>query len=177
MSAAARSASTVYLAYTATNRAVYVRNAAQPGRAAIALGGHRIGGPAAVVVPGGVLSPGAALAVFGRGTNNALWWRHQTASGWSNWQPLGGILTSAPGAAADMTDQFGRLNVFARGTNGMIWYRVFRAGTWGLGPRWAAQSWPGPGPVRVTACSLTLTGTSRCSAGSARNTSTPISAA
>ena len=30
MSAAARSASTVYLAYTATNQAVYVRNAARP---------------------------------------------------------------------------------------------------------------------------------------------------
>lgn len=44
-----------------------------------------------------MLSRGAALAVFGRGTNNALWWRHQTASGWSNWQSLGGILTSAPG--------------------------------------------------------------------------------
>jgi hypothetical protein len=149
MSAAARSASTVYLAYTATNRAVYVRNAAQPGQAAIALGGRLIGGPAAVVVPAGVLSPGAALAVFGRGTNNALWWRHQTASGWSNWQSLGGILTSAPGAAADMTDQFGRLNVFARGTNGVIWYRVFGAGKWGpwtsLGGAVMAGTGPGAG--------------------------------
>lgn len=58
MSAAARSASTVYLAYTATNRAVYVRNAAQPGRAAIALDGRLIGGPAAVVVPGRHAVPG-----------------------------------------------------------------------------------------------------------------------
>ena len=149
MSAAARSASTVYLAYTATNQAVYVRNAAQPGQAAIALGGRLIGGPAAVVVPAGVLSPGAVLAVFGRGTNNALWWRHQTASGWSSWQSLGGILTSAPGAAADMTDQFGALNVFVRGTNGVIWYRVFGSGKWGpwtsLGGAVMAGTGPGAG--------------------------------
>ena len=147
MSAAARSASTVYLAYTATNQAVYVRNAAQPGQAAIALGGRLIGGPAAVVVPAGVLSPGAVLAVLGRGTDNALWWRHQTASGWSGWQSLGGTLTSAPGAAADMTDQFGALNVFARGTDGVIWYRVFGAGAWRpwtpLGG--AVQAGTGPG--------------------------------
>ena len=49
---------------------------------------------------------GAGLAVFG--TDNALWWIHQTTSGtWSSWQSLGGVITSQPGSAAGVTVGFG----------------------------------------------------------------------
>ena len=135
MSAAAASASTVYLAYTGTNGAVYVRNAAQPAQAATALGGRLIGGPAAAVVPPARCRRAQCSAVFGRGTDNALWWRHQTASGWTRWQSLGGVLISNPAAVTDMTIQFGVLNVFAGGTGGGIWYRVWPANT-GVPQKW-----------------------------------------
>ncbi len=149
MSAAAYSASAVYLAYTGTNHQVYVRNVDAPTQAAIALGGRLIGGPALTVVPERVLSSGPVLAVFGRGTDNALWWRHQTApgAGWTSWQSLGGILTSNPATPPAMTNQFGALNVFADGTGGGIWYRVWAASGW---QRWTALGGthllPGTGP-------------------------------
>jgi hypothetical protein len=65
-----------HLAYTGTNGGVYVRDALAPSQPAVALGGHLIGGPSVVLLPPGVLSPsqtGEELAVFGRGTDNALW--------------------------------------------------------------------------------------------------------
>jgi len=130
MSAAAQSASVVYLAYAGTDGHAYVRNGATPAQGTTALGGRLAGGPAAVVTPAGVLRPTSALAVFGRGTDNALWWRHQTLSGWSPWTSLGGIITAGPAAASNSNGQFGQLAVFARGTDGAIWLRSFVAGSW-----------------------------------------------
>ena len=131
LSAAAASASGVYLAYTGTDRQVYVLNAAAPGQARIALGGQLVSGPALAVVPAGVLSTGQVLAVFGRGTDNALWWRHQTTAGsgsWTGWQSLGGNITSKPAVVINGSNQFGALNVVAAGTTGRIWYRVYSSG-------------------------------------------------
>lgn len=148
MSAAAASATGVYLAYTGTDHQLYVLNAAAPALAPISLGGQLVGGPALAEVPAGVLAPGAVLAVFGRGTDNALWWRHETATGWTSWQSLGGVLTSKPGAVVGGTLQLGELNVFAAGTTGGIWYRVW--GTSGWQP-WTALGGPhvlpGTGPA------------------------------
>lgn len=148
MSAAAQSASAVYLAYTGTDHEVYLLNAAAPAQAPVALGGQLIGGPALTVVPAGVLATGQVLAVFGRGTDNALWWRHQTATGWTAWQSLGGVLTSKPGAVVGGALQLGALNVVAAGTGGGLWYRVWGSSGW--------QAWtslggehvlPGTGPA------------------------------
>jgi hypothetical protein len=60
------------------------------------------------------------LEVFARGTDNALWNQWQTAAGngWSGWNSLGGVLTSAPVVAAN---EDGRLEVFARGTDNALW--------------------------------------------------------
>jgi hypothetical protein len=86
------------------------------------LGGKLIGGPAAVWIPPGTL-PISGFAVFGRGTDNRLWRRHQTSSGWSAWQSLGGRLTSKPtvhlgsGALTNGTP----LTVFVGGDNGAVW--------------------------------------------------------
>jgi hypothetical protein len=135
MSAAARSASAVYLAYTTPFQDVIVRNVAASPQTTIALGGRLIGGPALAVAPAGVLRPTSALVVFGRGLDNALWWRHQTATGWTGWGSLGGRLTSKPAAAIDMSLDFGRLNVFVRGTDGFLWYRVLGPAGWG---RWSS---------------------------------------
>lgn len=147
LSAAAVSASAVYLAYTGTNRQVYLLNAAVPGQAPIALGGQLIGGPALAEVPAGVLATGPVLAVFGRGTDNALWWRHQTAAGWTTWQSLGGVIISKPAVVIGGTNQLGALNVVAAGTTDHIWYRVYGSGSW---QAWAALGGPqllaGTGP-------------------------------
>ena len=96
MSAAAASASTVYLAYTGTNGAVYVRNAAQPAQAATALGRPADRRAPAAVVPAGALSPGRVLAVFGRGTDTAPWWRHHSLRV-DKMAVLGGVLHLQPG--------------------------------------------------------------------------------
>ncbi len=139
----AASADSVNLFYTGTDRHVYWQNAVEPGQGPVNLGARLVGGPAAAVVPAGVLGPSSALAVFGRGTDNALWWRHQTASGWTSWQSLGGVLTSKPAAAAGMTDQFGPLGVFARGSDGVVWFRTYGPG--GNWSRWTSFAALSPG--------------------------------
>ena len=149
LSAAAASASGVYLAYTGTDRQVYVLNAAAPGQARIALGGQLTSGPALAVVPAGVLSTGQVLAVFGRGTDNALWWRHQTTAGsasWTGWQSLGGTVTSKPAVVINGSIQFGALNVVAAGTTGRIWYRVYSSGWHAWTALGGPQVRPGTGP-------------------------------
>ncbi|MGH3655794.1 MAG: hypothetical protein ACRDUA_03960 [Micromonosporaceae bacterium] len=121
----------VYLAYTSSQQDVILRNLAAAVPTTVFLGGRLIGGPALAVAPAEVLGPDSALVVFGRGTENALWWRHQTATGWAPWRSLGGTLTSKPGAAVSMTNEFGALNVFVRGADGYMWYRAWRAtGDW-----------------------------------------------
>ncbi len=159
MSAAAASASAVYLAYTGTDHRVYLRNAAAPAQAPVALGGQLVGGPALAVVPAGVLATGQVLAVFGRGTDNALWWRHQTASGWTSWQSLGGVITSNPGVTVGGSFPLGRLNVLAAGTTGGIWYRVWGTTSWGP---WTAFSGPnvlpGSGPSGSPSGQFVMTG-------------------
>jgi hypothetical protein len=122
-----------HLAYTGTNGGVYLGDAFVPSQPAVSLGGHLIGAPSVVLVPPGVLSSSQTeeLAVFGRGTDNALWWTHQTASGWTGWQSLGGGLTSKPGVAASVFGDHGKLAVFARGTDGLMWYKSLGSSGWG----------------------------------------------
>ena len=147
-----------HLAYTGTDGSVWLRDALAPSQPATDLGGHLIGGPDVVLVPPGVLAPSQTsdeLAVFGRGTDNALWWTHQTASGWTGWQSLGGVLTSKPGAAASEFGDHGKLVVFARGTDAEIWYTSFGNGSCETcGRRWPASCCPAPGrppPTTTTA--------------------------
>jgi len=123
MGAAAPAASSVFLAYTGTDSQVYLRNVVN-GKV-YPLGGHIVGGPA-------VVQTATGLAVFGRGTDNALWWRRQGTSGtWYSWQSLGGVITSRPGAAVDTTAGLGPLIVLARGTNKAMWFRVQgTSGSW-----------------------------------------------
>jgi hypothetical protein len=143
MGAAAPQASSVFLAYTGTNGAVYLRNEIKG--SVTGLGGQLIGGPA-------VVQTGTGLAVFGRGPDNALWWIHQATGGvWSSWQSLGGVITSQPGAAAGVTVGFGPVVALGRGTGGALWYRA--QGTGGGWSGWRSlggQLLPGTGPAAVT---------------------------
>ncbi|HEY5857000.1 MAG TPA: tyrosinase family protein, partial [Aldersonia sp.] len=90
---------------------------------------------------------------FARGTDSALWHRWFD-HGWSDWESLGGILTSEPAVCSWAS---GRLDVFARGTDSALWHRWFDNG-WS---NWesvggivtsspAAASW-GPGRIDVFA--------------------------
>ena len=78
------------------------------------------------------------LDIFAAGSDNALWHKRWTSwtptaattaaeksSGWTPWDSLGGITTSAPAAVA----RDGGLDVFVRGTTGALWYKRW-AGTW-----------------------------------------------
>jgi len=67
MGAAAPGASSVFLGWTGTDGAVYLRNVVTGG--VTGLGGRLIGGPA-------VAQAAAGLAVFGRGTDNLPWMRN-----------------------------------------------------------------------------------------------------
>lgn len=152
MSAAAQSASAVYLAYATPFRDVIVRNVTASPQTTTALGGTLIGGPSLAVARAGVLRPTSALAVFGRGTDNALWWKHQTASGWTSWQSLGGIITSQPSAIAappGVTGEYGALAVFVRGNGGVMWYRSLRQSGWSPWTEFIGNLLPGTGPAAV----------------------------
>src|SRR6266536_3660151 len=46
-------------------------------------------------------------------------------SGWSDWESLGGILTSSPAASSWAS---GRLDVFARGTDSALWHKWYESG-------------------------------------------------
>ena len=155
MGSAAPSASSVLLAYTSTGGSVYLRNVTNG--IVTALGGRLVGGPAVADTPTG-------LAVFGRGTDNALWWTHQVAgSAWSGWQSLGGLITSQPAAAAGASVGFGPLVALARGTDGALWARVQATnGTWSAWRSLGGVLLPGTGPAAVTALGnvvIAVTGT------------------
>lgn len=153
------------LFYVSPAGQVWMRDLANPDGSPVNLGGRLLGGPAAVWVPPGNLFADGAYAVFGRGTDSALWWKYQTASGWSPWASLGGRLTSAPAATA--TPTYGGASslvfVFARGADGALWTRTLHgARTWeawrSAGGRLLAGT--GPAVAGTEALAAAVTGTS-----------------
>ena len=78
-------------------------------------------------------SPEPAIAEFGgspyafaRMSDNAIWYRKSTSSGWGDWQSLGGGLTSAPAA----TVRGPVLYVFAKGGDNAIWHIRYDGASW-----------------------------------------------
>ena len=63
----------------------------------------------------------APVHLFAQGTDQALWTKSESASGWSGWQSLGGVLTSSPAATSPGS---GLIDVFARGTDGALWLKT-----------------------------------------------------
>jgi hypothetical protein len=64
------------------------------------------------------------LDVFVQGTNGALY--HKGSGAWSNWENLGGKLTSSPAAAAASSTS--RIDVFVRGTDYSLWQKTYNNG-------------------------------------------------
>jgi peroxiredoxin len=67
---------------------------------------------------------GSALApvhLFAQGTDQALWSKYQSGSGWSGWHSLGGSLTASPAATSPGS---GLIDVFVRGTDGALWLKT-----------------------------------------------------
>ena len=64
----------------------------------------------------------------------------QTTTGWSEWEDLGGVLTSAPAVASWQPN---RLDVFGRGQNNALWHK------WWDGSRWS--EWEDLGGVLTSA--------------------------
>jgi hypothetical protein len=140
LGAAAPGASSVYMAYAGPGLAVYLRN--EVNGSVAALGGRLIGGPT-------VAQTATGLAVFGRGTDNALWWIHQVTGGkWSSWQSLGGVITSQPDAAG-VTAGSGPVTALARGTDGALWFRMLGSGGWSRWQSFGGRLLAGTGPAAV----------------------------
>jgi hypothetical protein len=106
---------------------------------------------------GGVATSGVAATssattssdIFVRGTDQGLWYRAWNGVGSGSWQPLGGVLTSSPGA-----DTVGsETSVFVRGNDAQLWTMSSSSGTFGpwtplggvltSGP--SADAWSGAG--------------------------------
>ena len=84
---------------------------------------------------------GSDVYVFVRGGDNGLWYRH-SADGvvWEGWRARGGVLTSAPGAAADGP----YVDVFVRGGDAAMYGQQ-------IAPSGAATGWQGLGGVLASA--------------------------
>jgi peptidoglycan/xylan/chitin deacetylase (PgdA/CDA1 family) len=68
------------------------------------------------------------LDVFVRATNgNHLWHRCWNGAGWSGWEDLGGVLTSAPTVASSAA---GHLDVFVRGADSQMWHKWWDGTSW-----------------------------------------------
>jgi hypothetical protein len=133
----------VDMVYTATDGTVWIKEGVGSGGPPVPLGGHLVSGPAPVWT-------GSVLLVFGQGTDNQLWYKPFGSP--ASWQPLGGRLTSKPGA---VSLGGGAYAVFVRGTDGAVWERVFTGTAWRPWRSLGGQVLPGTGP---TAAYLTGTG-------------------
>ena len=60
------------------------------------------------------------LHIFGVGTDNQMWHQMWNGFGWTNWEGLGGVFTSAPAAASWGQD---RMDVFAVGADKQMYHK------------------------------------------------------
>jgi PKD repeat protein len=75
-----------------------------------------------------VVARGNQLDLFRLGPDNTLRWQHSDdGSTWGDWQSLGGMLGSGPGAVSWGPDH---MQVFARGVDEALWHRTYD-GSWG----------------------------------------------
>ena len=102
-------------------------------------GGHLVGAPSA-------MADGPGVLVFGRGTDNQLWVNSCNLSKLcGTWSPLGGTLTSAPGAV--LGPNAADYSVYVRGTDGAVRARDHSASGWGPWHSLGGQVLAGTGPT------------------------------
>ncbi len=142
---------TGYVFFTAAGGTVEVKSLASGG-SYTSLGGHLVGAPAALVTAAGHEGL-AEFEIFGRGTDNALWYTTCTAEGPTqtdcdgSWTSLGGVLSSAPGAAGDLG---GPVSVYGRGSDGAVWVRDQSGTSFGAWSRIGGALRPGTAPAAAT---------------------------
>jgi hypothetical protein len=139
----------VDLFYTAPDRTVWLKEGVGSGGPPIPLtNGRLVSGPAPIWT-------GSTEMVFGRGPDNRLWYSQISNDHWTDWQTLGGTLTSQPGAAALGG---GAYAVFVRGADGAVWQRVHAARYGAPGSGLAAGCCPEPAPPpRISPVAATST--------------------
>jgi hypothetical protein len=141
----------VNMFYTATDGVVWTLQgvgACPPygcGGPPVPYGGRLVSGPAPIWT-------GSAEIVFGEGTDHQLWYNILGDAFDQPWYPLGGRLTSKPGA---VSLGGGAYAVFVRGTDGAVWERVHTSTAWHPWQPVGGQVLAGTGP---TAAYLTGTG-------------------
>ena len=64
------------------------------------------------------------IDLFGRGSDNALWWRNYSNSAWSSWTSLSGQLAPTTGPAVS-SQREGQLDVFVIGSDNALWQRSY----------------------------------------------------
>lgn len=65
----------------------------------------------------------SSLDLFARGFSGNLMHKRWISGTWGQWNDLGGIATSGPGATTFANRS--RIMVFVRGTDGALWYRAW----------------------------------------------------
>jgi hypothetical protein len=125
------------LVYTAADGSVWLEDVASGPSTPTGVGGHLVSGPSTVY-------DGNAIVIFGQGTDNQLWvvsCPSVTVCG--PWRPLGGVITSKPGAVGKSRMIY---SVYARGTDGAVWGRDYNFG-WGGWYKVGGQVLAGTGPA------------------------------
>ena len=131
------SGSSIDMLYTATDGTVWIKQGVASGGPPVPYGGRIVGAPAPIFAAGTDI-------VFGRGTDNQLWYNVLGYYFSQPWQPLGGRLTSNPGA---VSLGGGTYAVFVRGADGAVWERMYSGTTWSSWRSLGGQVLAGTGPT------------------------------
>jgi hypothetical protein len=142
------------LFYVGSDGQVYTVPLLPPGSAR-AMGGRLVGGPGSTFIPpGSVGAHSRPFFLVGRGTDDALWaFMGIGITGSPLWVPLGGRLTSRPGAAAGALSVPGgeALDLVARGGDGAVWDRESTSAAARPWVSLGGQVLAGTGPAAVNA--------------------------
>jgi hypothetical protein len=113
--------------------------------------GSSEGSAPAVCAPGSLYDL-SNIALFVKGADNALWWKqYKDSTGWTEWQSLGGYLTSDPAVTSKIPSYASErmMQVFVRGTDGALWTRTTYDGgnSWTDWYSYGGQLLAGTGPT------------------------------
>jgi Uncharacterized protein conserved in bacteria (DUF2334) len=107
------------------------------------LGGQQLLNPSSDVAV--CSQDGNSLDVFAQGAYRVLWHKHwDSATGWSAWESLGGVITSAPAVTSPYN---GAINLYVRGSDGALWSKQLSGGVWGDWSKIGGQLLAGTGPA------------------------------
>ncbi len=123
--------------YTAADGTVWIKEGVRSGGPPVPYGGRIVSAPAPIFAA-------STDVVFGQGTDNQLWYNVLGNSFSQPWHPLGGKLTSKPGA---VSLGGGAYAVFVRGTDGAVWQRIYSGTAWSSWRSLGGHVLPGTGPT------------------------------